>query len=288
MCKPPSMLTHPVFVIALVWAGGLFPRAAEAHHTVSDFGISWAEPVTVFEATLELAEFDRDGERGRYLVTYPVIEYALSDAFSVTARTALVKVFVEGEADRFGLGDSEIGVKYGVYETKHGELLISAGLNLELPTGDADQALSSGHFELSPFVTLSTATASEFIVYAVFADRLSLEGSDDDGHGHHDHHDHHHEGASARHGSIIAPHGDHEAFVRLGVAQVMGLLFVSLGYDGLFVFDESEDLLGPQVARFELGYQVFTGGRFALGFAAPFAGPHRFEWRTRSGFSWQF
>ena len=120
------------------------------------------------------------------------------------------------------------------------------------------------------------------------ADRISLEGSADGGHDHHHDHAHHHADVPERHGSIIAPHGDHEAFVRLGMAQVFGLLYLSVGYDGVFVFDDNEETLGPQVARLEMGYQVFEGGRLAVGFDTPFAGPHRFDWRTRSGFSWQF
>ena len=155
------MCTQKTFsrsALSAVWLTFVcLPVVASAHHTVSEFGISWAEPVTVLEGSMEWAGFDRDGESGQYWVNYSLLEYALSDDFSISARTAFVSVFLDDEAARFGLGDSEVGAKYEVYETEHGELLVSVGLNLELPTGDAGQELSSGHFELSPFITLSTA-----------------------------------------------------------------------------------------------------------------------------------
>lgn len=43
---------------------------------------------------------------------------------------------------------------------EHGEFIASIGLSCEFPTGSSDNGIGNGHFELSPFLALSSQPAN--------------------------------------------------------------------------------------------------------------------------------
>jgi hypothetical protein len=170
--------------------------------------------------------------------------------------------------------DAEVAAKLGLVATQHGGLLLSAGVSFELPTGSEKKGLGAGHFEISPFVTASSAPVNNLVLYGLLADRISAGSHGDPA-----------EAPGEVHGSVLAPHSDHELTTRLGAAYVRGPAYLSGGIEYVEVFVPSL-AAGPVVLRGELGILFQSELRLAFGFDAPVASPHRYGWRGRLGIAW--
>jgi hypothetical protein len=207
----------------------------------------------------------------------PRLEYAIVLRLSFSARIPFAVVHYSDGNTAAGLANLDLGTKVRLYATEHGGFIASIGLSSDVPTGNSENGIGNGHFELSPFLALSTQPASFLVFYGILADRISLGGGD-----------HHHASGSDghTHGSVIEPHEDHELFGRLGASIVRGAAFLSAGADAIYVI--SGNGTGPVVLRAEAGYLLMKKLRVALGIDVPVAGDPRFTWRARAGISWLF
>lgn len=252
----------------------LVAPAARAHHVVSEYGIAPAEPRTVVQLDTRVGAFDLDAARGVWFSPTLRAEVAPIPWFSVSARLPFAAVAYSEGSTVGGLSDAELGVRARVVATPHGELLLSTGLGLELPTGAPKVGLGNGHVELSPFVVASTSPTSWLTVYTVLTDAIAL--SKEHAHG---------AGFVGHMGeSVLAPHSPHELRARLGVAAVVGASYLSIRSDGVVRWTEVAG--GPLTVGAEVGTRVHPNVRLALSVDVPVAGEHRYEWQTGLGASW--
>ncbi len=232
----------------------------------------------MIEMDTQLARFHLDEQQGTWFVVAPRVEYSVVPSLSFSARIPFAVVHYTDGNTVAGLGDFDVGMKVRLYATEHGEFIASIGLSSEFPTGNSDNGIGNGHFELSPFLALSSQPARFLIFYGIFADRLSLGGEH--------HHDSGTDGHAHAHGSVIEPHEKHELFGRLGASVVHGPAFLSAGADVIYVISGGEP--GPVVVRAEAGRLFVEKLRVALGIDVPVAGEPRFTWRARLGAAWLF
>jgi hypothetical protein len=232
----------------------LIPTWAQAHHVVSESGIAWVEPVSVVEVDAEASSFDLGPwRRGSWQSVAVTAQYAPLEWFSLSARLPVASVQYEDGRGAMGLADVEVGARIRLFETPHGGIIVSAGVGLELPTGDEATGLGGGHYELSPYVAMSTQPLDWLIVSTLVSARLSLL-DDEDGHS----------GPPTAHGAVIAPHAPREVFTRVSAAWVRErALYVSAGLDAAWMIGAMDQ--SPWVARAEVGFLGVEGVRVALG-----------------------
>jgi hypothetical protein len=254
----------------------LLASRAGAHHIVSEYGIAFVEPTSVAEFDIQAAEFRLGDRSGHWQLVALSLEYALTPRLSLSGHLPFGRIRYDGGSTEYGPGDAEVGAKVSLVATQHGGLLLSAGASFELPTGSEVKGLGAGHFEISPFVTASSALVNNLVLYGLLADRISAGSHADSV-----------EAPGEVHGSVLAPHSDHELTTRLGAAYVRGPAYLSAGVEYVEVFVPSL-AAGPLVLRGELGILFLSELRLALGFDVPAAGPHRYEWRRRLGIAWFF
>lgn len=260
-----------------------FPRAAWAHHVVSDYAVASTEPMSFLELDSQAVRFELDERRGDYLLTAPTVEFAFQKRVSGSLRVPMASIVYDDQQNAFGIGDIELGSKVGLFASPHGGLILSAGTGIELPTGNEEQGLGSGHFELSPYLVASSAPTYDLVLFGLVAERISLEE-----HAEEDHHvsaaeEDHHEA----HGSVLSPHEDHELFSRFMAGYIFSPIYLAAGADVVLAWS-GENLLGPVDARGEIGWRARRDVRVAVGADFPVAGENRFEWRVRTGLVWMF
>ncbi|QDG53080.1 hypothetical protein FIV42_20725 [Persicimonas caeni] len=287
MTRPNTPKTLALLVAALTLLTVLtVPRAAHAHHVVSESGIAFVEPMSVAEVELRAASFDFGRYfRGDYQILTAALEWAATDRFSATARVPVAYIQYDDGRQVIGLSDVELSAKFSLYESDHGGLLVSAGAGTALPTGVEEDGLGAGHVEFSPFVAVSTQPADWLVFYALGAGRFSVFDGDD--------------AADDEemvdpttgeqlgpHGSVLSPHSPQEAFTRLGGALVWGPAYASVGVDHVFVLDGAMD--DTTVLRNELGWARAGEYRLAAGVDLPVAGADRYGWQGRVSVAWMF
>ncbi len=248
----------------------LLAARARAHHIVSEYGIAFVEPSSIAEVDTQAAEFRLGDRSGHWQLVALSLEYAVTPRLSFSGRLPFARIRYDAGSTEYGPGDAEVAAKVGLVATQHGGLLLSAGASFELPTGSEKKGLGAGHFEISPFVTASSAPVNNLVLYGVLADRISTGSA---------------EAPGEAHGSVLAPHSDHELTTRLGAAYVRGPAYLSGGIEYVEVFVPSL-AAGPLVLRGEFGILFQSELRLAFGFDAPVAGPHRYGWRGRLGIAW--
>lgn len=255
-------ITLVVITSALACA---LPRTLCAHHVVSDSGIAWVEPVSVVQLDVTSARFEL-GEtwQGRWWSVAPMVEFAPWSRVSLMVRVPLIDIrFDDGRAVR-GVGDLSSSVKALLWSDRHGKLIVSVGLGVELPTGSARDALGAGHVELVPFVTTSSQLSSRFILSTLWSERISLGDED-----------------ATTFGSPLAVHERHELFVRAMATWVSASdlgVYATLGADRVVVWQGDER--GPLTARMELGHARAKRWRLAARLEAPRRGARRHELLT--------
>jgi hypothetical protein len=253
----------------------LIAARARAHHVVSEYGIAFVEPRSVAELDPQAAEFRLGDRSGQWQLVALSLEYAVTPRLSISGRLPFARIRYNGGSTEYGPGDAEVGAKVAIVATQHGGLLLSAGASLELPTGSEAKGLGAGHFELSPFITASSMPIDHLVLYGLVADRISVGTHEES------------QTQGEVHGSVLAPHSDHELSSRLGAAYVGGPAYLSAGLEYVEVF-APRLAAGPLVARGEIGIVFKPRARVALALDAPFAGPHRYEWRARLGLALLF
>ncbi len=231
------------------------PTQTQAHHVVSSSGIAWAEPVSVLEVQLESATFDfGDQGRGQWQSLSLRGEWALTSWVSVSARMPWSVIRFEDGRASTGVGDTELASRFKLYTSDHGELLVSAGMGLELPTGQGRAGLSGGHVEVTPFLIASRQWSPHLITTALISWRQALDTGDADT-----------DTVAARtaHGSVTSPHSEQELSTRLDLAWVQeGSWYVSAGAESHLMIEATSR--SPVLLRHEWGLLPAQGLRIAL------------------------
>ncbi|MFB6263740.1 MAG: hypothetical protein ABEL76_08980 [Bradymonadaceae bacterium] len=268
-----------------------------AHHVVSQYGIAPAEPVTRTSIQFEFREFDFDsGPSGTAETLTPGLTVAPVERVAVTARLPVAAVQYDGRSDVFGIGDLSAGSQVLLYASEHGGVIVSAGLGAEFPTGRDSAGLSSGHWELAPFVVASARPVDEVAFFTIVTDQFSVAdtggeggGNESAGEGHHGHGHDHTDGGEKRslHGSVLAPHADHEMRTELGVAYLFAPLYVATRVSAVFAWSRAE-IFGPLETSAEFGWRPVEPFRLALTAEVPVVGPDRYDWKARVSAAWTF
>ena len=246
------------------------PRGAWAHHVVSESGIAWVEPVSVASVELTSSTFDFGRRfRGDWQTMTPRLEWAFNERWSASVRTPIAHLHFSDGRRVIGLADIELSGKYRIVATEHGEFILSAGLGTALPTGVEADGLGAGHFEFSPFVTLSSQPASWLILSGLINERLSLAKTDPAIE------------SQGPHGSILAPHAPHEIEARLAATALVGPTYLKAGWDQIFVLAGQTGPLGA--GRLEVGYTERGEFRLSAGAKIPVTGEQRYRWQVTAG-----
>ncbi len=266
------------------------PSRAAAHHLLEESGFGWLAPRSFVGMEFQTAGFDLEAGSGRWEVASPSAEYAITQRVSVSGRVPFARIAYDDGRRVSGLSDMNLGVRGVVLANGHGSMLLSAGVEFELPTGDKDNGLGHGAYEASPFVATAMTPRPDFIFEAAIANHFSTSDYEEhvepasasrshsepapppQYHGGHD------EGGEL-HGSVIAPHHDRELFTRVAATYIHGRAYVSGGVDVAVILGESAD--DPWVARTGVGILLGQRWRLAGGVEAPFAGERRSELASR-------
>jgi len=272
-----------VLALGSVASAALLPRAAGAHHVVTEHGIASIMPQTVASLDFYAVTFDAGGRKGRWEALTPSFEWHAFGPLSLFASLPIAHVRPDGGDSASGIGDLSLSAKVSFFETPHGGLLASAGLGVELPTGDKDDGLGSGHVGLAPFLGASSAFLSlgnvDLVAYGLTSLRASLgEGG------------HHHADAANAHahpqGSVLAPHAEREVYGRAMLAAVFASVYLAGGAEGTAVLQGQGQ--GHVGARGEIGWKTTEALRLFLGADALVAGERRYGVRGRAGVAWMF
>lgn len=259
-------------LLVSLWSG-----AAWGHHAVSSSGIAWVEPVDVLEVELQTARFDFGGARRGFWQSYVARgEWSLGERASVSLRAPWALVRFEDGRTALGLSDLELGARVGLIQTAHGELLVSAGLAVEVPTGEERLELGNGHVELTPFVVGSGQLTRRWLWTGLVSWRSAL-GPDSP----------RSPGDPVAHGAALGPHSAQELAARLDLSWFQeGRWYASAGAE--WVMMVAAPTRGPLVPRAELGWLPSAGFRLALGADATAWGESRHGLRGRLSAAWIF
>ncbi|HEY0711370.1 MAG TPA: hypothetical protein VGF45_01755 [Polyangia bacterium] len=261
---------------------------ARAHHVIAERGISGVMPSTVVAMDWTAATFDLPARRGQWQLVTPSFEWQVWRRLSLFAALPFGRVAIDGTADRVGLGDLSVSAKATVFASDHGGLLVSAGLGLELPTGNADHGFGGGHLELTPFLaaasTLLEGAGRALFLYGLGSFRGSLAGPHDDGHPHvhGSGHDHGH----VTSGSVVAPHATREVYGRLMLGALFGRFDFATGVEGAAVV--TGDGRGHLGWRSEVGHLWTQSLRLTGSVDVGISGEERYGVRGRLGVAWMF
>ncbi|HEY7817099.1 MAG TPA: hypothetical protein VIG29_02690, partial [Vicinamibacteria bacterium] len=214
-----------------------------AHHLLEESGFAWLSPRSFAGLEIETASFDLEMGSGRWTTAAASMEYALSRRWSVSARVPFAHIDYDDGGRATGLGDANLGVRAALLTSDHGSWLLNTGVELELPTGASEEGLGSGGYEASPFISAAIAPRRNLIVEAAMAEGVHLgDGNESQSYstgaakssgsraagpqGH----EGHHEAENPLHGSVLAPHHEHELLARLSATySIRGRAYVSGG-----------------------------------------------------------
>jgi hypothetical protein len=236
-------------------------RSASAHHPVGETFAGHAQTTSQAGSEVEVAHFTLEGITGTYLTVAPLAEFAPVPWFALSGRLPLHHLWLEGDEETTGLGDLDLACKLRLAATE--AFLVAGGLAAELPTGDADDGLGSGHVELSPFVT-GAAHSGDWMLHGTMAALFSLSGGE------------HHE-----HINFVSPHADQELRYHLGIARALGERWsanlVVAGATVLAAEDRGTTFLtvAPQI-----GWTPPSAWRVWASVELPVTSDKRFDWKA--------
>lgn len=269
----------------------LTASTATAHHVVSGYGIAWIEPVSYLELDLQAGFYDHGSTRGAWQLAALRAEHAFHPRLSAYVRAPFGRIDPRDDAPTVGIGDVEVGLRGTIYGSEDGKVVLSGGFGFEMPTGNPGRRFGNGHFELTPFLTLSVAPLRRLAFFSLVSYRTSFGNPwrerhdpatevvwDEDGVPRFVPH---------THGAVFDPHSKREMFARVGVAYVFDRAYLSAGVDQVIVFDDSAPR-GPTVVRGEIGYLPIPRLRIAGGSDVNVAGERRFDVLGRVGVAWLF
>ncbi len=222
---------------------------AHAHHVVSETGIEWVEPVSTAEVTTAASTFGfNDDFSGTWQTVAVRAEWSFTNSFSASANIPWGRVRFDDGRQAIGLMDVEFNTKLRLYASEHGGFIASAGLGAGLPTGTFEDGLGSGHFELAPFVVVSSQPRNWLVINGLVVSKHGLSTEEDviDG----------------PHGSLIDPHGDVETDLAISAAVLWGSLYIKSEARQLLSWQSADQ--HSTAAALEVGYAQPREFRFAL------------------------
>lgn len=261
-----------LLMITLLTATAVVAAPAYAHHPVSESGALWVEPVSSLELETQFLSFELQDVSGTALVTAVYGQVALHDRISVNLRLPAALVAFEDGRAAMGNGDLEAGARVLLVDTLHGELIVSSGLNVEAPTGSAEDALGGGHWALVPYLIASSQLTDSLVLSAVVNVAWALDGDDD---------------APLFHGSPVAIHASREVGARVTGTTFLGTaFFFSGGVEASAPLGFEE--LGPLDLAAEFGWNPLPLWRVGVGGSYTVAGAAHTPYRIFSGLARQW
>lgn len=124
-----------------------FSSFAFAHQEEHYFDDAVTDSVAGMETTF--SGFDYDGVKGSFITNAFKYTHSLSSSAVLGIGLPIHSLMHEGRRTEVGLGDVDLNSKFYLYGDGHFD--VSGGLRLEIPTGNEDRGIGSGHFEFSPF-----------------------------------------------------------------------------------------------------------------------------------------
>lgn len=273
----------PLAALTLAVAVGATPAVLRAHGGAGDASLGHARPTSEVSARFETAGFHLGGHAGRYHGVVLDAEYAPWPVASLSLRVPAYVLDLDDDSPHVGLGDPAVTGRVRLLGGEAGQPDLSLGLSLEVPLGDADHGIGSGHFELDPFVAASHDLA-EWTFHGALGLRVSLVGQDHDAAASHTHEDGSHDGGAHHETVFVDPHGDLELVYHAGLLYRAGeQWFLNLTGQAATVLSEADRgdtfvTVGPEV-----GYRFSERWRALLSGGIPVAGPDRYDWRVSGG-----
>jgi hypothetical protein len=276
--------------LAQLWPGRLascalavmlaaLPTPAHAQHGTAGYGVIPMPPHDSALLEVQNAEFELPGRSGVWQTFSPRLEFAVSPWLSLAARPGVARVEYADGASAVGLSDTELVGKLLVARSPAWRTSLSAGVSLEVPTGDADTGIGNGHVSLLPFVSFMTMPSRVLMLHVMAGDRVVLADTDHDAStgraGHEGHAGH----GPAPHGSVIMPHEAHELTLHAGACITLAQLVISPSLEWMQVLSSGRDSF--LTALLELAFVPRRELRLAVSLDLPLLRDPRFEWRSR-------
>ncbi len=261
-----------LFRLTLICAALLLSSAqAFAHHPVQVTRDSFETDVIAAHLSVDHAAFDIQARRGTWTRMTLQALYAPLSWLHLEASLPMAWVREEGNPERFGLTDIEVGVKVRPYTAPSGVWYVETGLGLELPTGDSSAGLGGGHFALIPSLAMRVNLSETLHMQGSLALASSLNA---------------HAHAPGSWHSILAIHAMHELGARIDLVYADDLVRAKLAVQSL------QGLSAPNEAgptSLITGASLALSGGWALQgeFEVPFAGQRRTAWRASLGVGWR-
>jgi len=205
-----------------------------------------------------------------------------SVSFDLLAPVHYLKL--RSQAVRAGIGDLQITSRLRLLNQGQNGILIDAGIGIEIPTGDTDAGLGTGHFEFAPFVS-SVVSFGAVTVHGTLGLNASLASAETEHHqkneGEHSEHVEPHE-----HGPVyVNPHANLEMAYGMGATtQAVDWLLLDMTMDARTSFDEGERGNTFLVVAPKMVFVVSELWRIATHVRIPVAGRRRYEWKAGASF----
>jgi hypothetical protein len=280
-----GLVSSASIVLALAGLGG----RAHAHHPVSDSAAAPAAPVTSAALEVGVGRFARVDGAGSFMLITPTLELAVSRRLALGLHTPFAWLRWADGREVSGPGDTVLSARVPVYSSARQAFTVAVGLGVELPTGDRELRLGSGHVEVNPFVlaiathesgqTLWVLSGFGGFKTAVLDARPIDESAAPTS-----------RSASlalahSAHGAAFAPHADTEITARIGGLAVRAGWFAGLGTEAVQPIEHEAAMVVS--VRGEAGKSL-GAWRVAVTGDGDVIGTPRVDWRARMAVSYRF
>jgi hypothetical protein len=247
--------------ITFLAAGFALAPVAWAHHPVEEHSPGHTEVASLHSLKIRSGSFGIAGEKGSFVSTQFKLERAVNPVLELGVVLPIEQVSLDGKGSHLGLGDLELTSKYQIAPGR------SAGVVLELPTGDHDHGLGSGHIMVAPYGS-GSLQAGEWMIHGTLSAAFAFAGHD------------HGQANSVPEVNWVSPHTDHELQYHLGaMLPLAGGLYGNFVLAGFTPFERDPVLGGSSFQlKAEAGYRLASGWRFFAGPQLPVGGNRRMDW----------
>ncbi len=283
---------------AVVAASGLLLPASDgaAHHPITPNGVNQTSVANRAALSFSSAPFELDDGSGQWWTTSLGFEVAPIDRFALLGRVGVATVRHSDGHTFSGVTDSDVGFKVALWSSPEQRVQLLTGAMLELPTGDVEQRLGGGHYELAPAVLVQWQPLQALSLLLEIRGQVSLDSAEEDvtsptpgatanhtgGEGGRDvtagpsQTD---EPEPRSHGSWLAPHAANEIHWRMTAGYRWRDLYASVSPD-LAVQLAGDEPLGPLLITPEMGVFIEDDWRLSAQLTLPAAGPKRTLWTS--------
>lgn len=236
------------------------PSQVPAHHLPAGWGPTQAHSGPRFSAHVQHQRYDHDNVKADVQSLTISTGRLIWDRLDLNGYLPFHRVKQDGKPDKAGLGDIEINLKTilghvsGRSQKEETGGTLSIGMGLELPTGNDEDGLGSGHLEISPYVSGFLG----FNHYQIYSSVQYLKSFED-------------EENPAHHPNFVSPHADEDFTLTTGAAYFFSPWLYTNG-SLRFEFPQEGDDDGKTFVTFfpELAWQhtysvwIVLGGQISL------------------------